>query len=97
MKKSRFSKIELSLLGVSVVLAIFMVAQLFRPCEVFRIRTVVSWEEFGWWNTGVNLDPENRCMCYQYDRDDPLVLREGDVGPMPYEEVRPSGDQIYFW
>lgn len=57
----------------------------------------MSWEEFGWWNTGVNLDPENRCMCYQYDRDDPLVLREGDVGPMPYEEVRPSGDQIYFW
>lgn len=95
--KSRFNKIELALLGVSTVLAIFLVAQLFRPCEVFRIRTVVSWEVFGWWNTGVNFDPDNGCVCYQYDRDDPLVLKEGDVAPKPYEEVRPPDDEVLIW
>jgi hypothetical protein len=76
----KLTRVELSLYAVSVVLALFLLSHLARPCELRRWNAVWEFPEFEWQNTVILWTPEEGCVCRTLD-DDPWVLREKDQRP----------------
>ena len=92
---ARLGPIEKALYGVCAALLLFLASHLLRPCEVFRITSVLAFSEFEWQNTVVQATPEEGCVCRTTD-DDPWVLREKDSAPQRWNVLRFEYPQLKF-